>query len=407
MNNPKRRLFCLLMACCCLWVIPPRSAHATLTSAQNELDSLKDQSSEIDAARASLNAQLAEVADDKDRAVRQKLILEQEVNLILAQIENTIQQIAILDLQVLQKTAEVHDAEREENLLYEMFCQRVRMMEEEGEFSYWSILFEAASFSDLLDRISMIDEVMAYDNLMMDSLVVLREGIETERVEIQGLVDDQKAAQDLQEIAHQELQIQEKQVEKIIQEINAQEEQLTALRSELDSAGAAIDAAIRAKEAEIIAYWASQGGVGDVSSTGYLWPLPNYNSLSSLYGGRIHPITGASHNHSGIDIPAPSGTPILAAKSGIVITSVAHSAYGNYIVVSHGEGSSTLYAHMVRLGLPEGTIVQQGDVIGYVGTTGSSTGNHLHLEVRLNDARVDPINVYAGKALYIGGALIT
>ena len=131
-----------------------------------------------------------------------------------------------------------------------------------------------------------------------------------------------------------------------------------------------------------------------------MWPLSGYYTLSSLYGSRIHPITGKPNNHGGIDIPAPKNTHILAAKSGVVITSGYNSSYGNYVVISHGT-SSTLYAHMTSRAVSVGDSVKQGQTIGYVGTTGSSTGNHLHFEVRVNDNRTDPINYFPELTLYV------
>ena len=135
------------------------------------------------------------------------------------------------------------------------------------------------------------------------------------------------------------------------------------------------------------------------SETSYLWPLPGYYRLSSLFGYRIHPITGEAHSHTGIDIPAPGNTPILACKSGQVVTSAYHYSYGNYVVIDHGNGNSTLYAHMSSRAVSEGDMVTQGQTIGYVGTTGSSTGNHLHLEVRDNYTRVDPESKFPSLSL--------
>ena len=143
-----------------------------------------------------------------------------------------------------------------------------------------------------------------------------------------------------------------------------------------------------------------------------MWPLPSgYNKLSSLYGNRKHPVTGKAGKHSGIDIPAPSGTSIYAAKSGVVITSEKGSgsywSYGNYVLIAHSDGTSTLYAHMSKRAVSKGDTVKQGQTIGYVGITGRTTGYHLHFEVRKNGNRVDPVNYFQDKALYIGGKRIT
>lgn len=138
------------------------------------------------------------------------------------------------------------------------------------------------------------------------------------------------------------------------------------------------------------------------SMSGFLWPLSSgINTLSSLYGGRIHPITHKPNNHLGIDIPAAAGTDIYAAKAGKVTTSTYHNSYGNYVVITHDDGTTTLYAHMSQRIATVGQTVTQGQVIGLVGTTGSSTGNHLHFEIKVNGSRVDPVDCFQDKDLYV------
>ena len=191
------------------------------------------------------------------------------------------------------------------------------------------------------------------------------------------------------------------QVDALIAEISGQESQVKAAEAKLQAAANAADAEIRAAEKEL----ASQ--IANVpSESGFLWPLPGRYNLSSLYGSRKHPVTGKANNHTGIDVPAPSGTPIQACKSGVVTTSTYNNSYGNYVVVSHSDGTSTLYAHMSRRNASKGQTVSQGQVIGYVGTTGSSTGNHLHLEIRVNGSRRDPINYFQSLPLTISGVRI-
>ena len=201
--------------------------------------------------------------------------------------------------------------------------------------------------------------------------------------------------------AQEELEAQEAEVDRLIAEINAHEDQLEAMEEELNKAAKALDSQIRAKEKEYAAQIAKVP-----NESGFLWPLPGgYNTISSLAGGRIHPVTGKPSNHAGIDIPAPSGTNIYAAKSGVVIHAAKGTgsswSYGNYVIVSHSDGTSTLYAHMSRIGCKQGQTVKQGDVIGYVGTTGRSTGNHLHFEVRVGSTRKDPVNYFKDKTLYV------
>lgn len=212
------------------------------------------------------------------------------------------------------------------------------------------------------------------------------ESAQTEQEEIKaGLV-----------VAQNELKSQEKEVDKLIAEISTQEDQLEGMEADLKKAAAEVDAQIKAKERE----FASQI-VSVPSESGFLWPLSSgYNVLTSLFGPRPHPVTGKPNNHTGIDVSAPKNTKIYAAKSGVVTTSTYNNSYGNYVVVSHSDNTSTLYAHMTTRNVREGQTVKQGDVVGYVGSTGSSTGNHLHFEVRLNNVRQDPVDYFKDKALY-------
>ena len=176
--------------------------------------------------------------------------------------------------------------------------------------------------------------------------------------------------------------------------ISAHEDQLEKAHKQLAAAASAMDNEIRRKEKELAAQLASKG-TSIVSEKGFKWP--SYATvITSLYGKRIHPVTGRANNHTGIDVAAAGGTDIVSAKSGVVITSTYNNSYGNYVVVSHGNGESTLYAHMRKRLVSEGQTVKQGQVLGLVGTTGSSTGNHLHFEVRINGSRVDPLNYYKG-----------
>lgn len=274
-------------------------------------------------------------------------------------------------------------------------------MEEQGEVSYWSILFSSDDFSDLLDNAMMVEEIMDYDNQVMNELIAIREQIEADKTALETARQEQKDAKAEQEAAKAELKSQQSQVDALITEISGQESQVKAAEAKLQAAANAADAEIRAAEKEL----ASQ--IANVpSESGFLWPLPGRYNLSSLYGSRKHPVTGKANNHTGIDVPAPSGTSILACKSGVVTTSTYNNSYGNYVVVSHSDGTSTLYAHMSRRNASKGQTVSQGQVIGYVGTTGSSTGNHLHLEIRVNGSRRDPINYFQSLPLTISGVRI-
>lgn len=401
MKKTLRRVLPLLLALCLLVPLGPAAVMPAAAVTQAEIDALKANASTLADQKKDLQNQLKEVQADKADALRQKSLIEQQMNVIQSEIDNIAQQIEMYAQLISQKETQLAQTQEKERAQYELFCQRIRVMEETGEVSYWSILFDSSDFSDLLDNFMMVEEIIEYDNGIMESLLALQAQIEEEKASLEQDKADQEQAKREQEAAKQELKDQQAQVDKLIKEISAKEDELEKAEADLKAAADAANAEIRRKEKELAAQIANV-----VSESGFLWPLSaSYNTLSSLYGARKHPVTGKPGNHAGIDIPAPKGTPILAAKSGVVITSVYGSgsswSYGNYVVVSHSDGTSTLYAHMSRRSVSEGQTVKQGDKLGEVGTTGRSTGNHLHFEVRVNGNRRDPVDYFKDKTLYV------
>ncbi len=367
---------------------------------QAEIDALKGDANALASQKKDLQNQLKAVQADKNEAMARKELLERQINVIQEEIDNISRQIAMYDQLIAEKEEELALAQAEEEAQFALFCRRMRAMEEQGEISYWSILFSSSDFSELLDNYMMIEEIIEYDNQVIDDLVELQEKTAADKAELEQAQTEQEKAKAQQVAARNEVKAQEAEVDKIIDQIKDQEDELKAMEAELTKAANALDAQIKAKEREYAAQI-----VNVPSESGFLWPLAaNLNTLSSLYGGRKDPINGRSSNHTGIDIPAARGTPIYAAKSGVVTTSVYGSgsywSYGNFVLISHKDGTSTLYAHMSSRNVKEGQTVRQGDVVGYVGTTGRSTGNHLHFEVRVNGKRTDPLNYFKDKALY-------
>lgn len=402
---------------------------------QSEIDALKNQQAGYQEKLTDLKSQLAELKGDQAQAEQKRKILSQELDAMDAELRNIDSQIAYYDKQISyydkqiayydgqiayydgeisQKEEERKEAVAREEAQYDLFCDRVRSMEKDGNLSYWSILFHATDFSDLLDRVMLIGDVMDYDNAVMNDLIEVRKEIERIKTELEqtraqqkAARDEQKAARDEQKAARDEQQavrdqqaarrkeqaakVQEAQ--QLLNQINADAAEVNRQLDAENAEMARVNREIARKQKELEAQ-RKQNNVVFETGSGYHWPLPGRYKLTSAFGYRIHPITGKPHSHTGIDIPAPAGTSIEACKGGQVVTSAYHSSYGNYVVIDHGNGNSTLYAHMSRRAVSEGQIVKQGQVIGYVGSTGSSTGNHLHLEVRDNYQRVNPENKF-------------
>jgi len=391
-----RRALCVLLAAVLLVPLPAVVAPDARAVTQAEIDSLKASAGDLDKQKADLQKQLKAISADKNKAMDQKQLLEQQIDVIQSEISNINQQITKYDELITQAQTGIAETQQEEAQLYELFCQRVRYMEEEGDVNYWAILFHAADFSDLLDRLIMVDEIMEYDNAVMDSIIATRQQLEENKNQLEQARTAQQAAKEKQVTARKELESREAEVDKLLAQINKEKKQVEHSVKELEALAKQMDAEIAKKQKELAAQLAAQGKK-ITSESGYKWPLPDYTNLSSLYAGRIDPFTGKKATHSGIDVPAPKGVKILSAKSGVVLTSAYNKGgYGNYVVVDHGNGNTTLYAHMSSRSVKAGDVVKQGQVLGLVGTTGRSTGNHLHYEIREKDVRIDPVTRYSG-----------
>lgn len=381
-----------------LMILPMVSMIASGTASavtQADIDKLKKAQQASKDRQAQLKDQLSGLKDDQADAIQKRTLIQQQLEAISSEIDSIQGQITYYDGQIQQKEAERVEAVAKEEAQYDLFCQRVRAMEEDGTVSYWSIIFQAENFTDLLDRITMVDEIMDYDQAVMDQLVATRKQIEAIKADLETSRAEQQAKKEEQEAKKKEQQAKLSEAQALLDKINADTAEVNRQLDAESKAAAQIQADITAKQKKLEEERKKQNIVLDTGGD-YMWPLPGYYRLTSAFGYRIHPITHKAHSHTGIDIPAPAGTPIYAAKGGQVVTSARHSSYGNYVVIDHGNGNSTLYAHMSSRAVSEGQIVKKGAVIGYVGSTGSSTGNHLHLEVRVNYTRTNPEKCFPG-----------
>lgn len=374
---------------------------------QSEIDALKQQQQASKGKQQELKNQLAGLKEDQAAAQQKRNILQQQLNAMADELSNINDQISYYsgqitycDGQITKKEAERVAAVAREEEQYKLFCQRVRAMEEDGDVTYWSVLFDSEDFADLLSRIADIDQVMEYDNAIMQQLVEIRkeiEGIKAELEQSKAELEQNKANQEAIKAEKEAVKAeQEKKVaeaKKLLNEINASTQKVNEALDAENAEMAKVNAEISRKQKELEEERRKNNVVLDTGS-GYVWPLNGYYKLTSAFGYRIHPITNRPHSHTGIDVPAPYGTSIKAAKGGQVVTSAYHSSYGNYVVVDHGNGNSTLYAHMSSRSVSAGQMIKQGQEVGKVGSTGSSTGNHLHLEVRVNYNRVNPENCF-------------
>ena len=386
--------FVALMMLLTMFTMVLEAAQAADTSElEQQIREYQKQQADLAAQIKDLDRQLKSIAGDKAQALEQKRLLDRQISAKVQEIQSTESIIAQYDALIADEQAKLEDTQAKEEIQYELFCKRVRAMEEAGTVSYWSILFDSADFADLLDRATFVSEIMEADNKIMDDLAALRKSIEAQKAELETSRADQQTQRDALVAQKKELDAKEADAAALVQKIQSQESEYQSSRDALKREEEEVEAQIIKKQKEIQAKIAA-GQISFDPGTGWQWPVPGRYKITSTFGPRIHPITGLPGNHTGTDVAAPKGTAILAARGGVVTISTYNNSYGNYVVVQHDNGIATLYAHMSSRAVSEGQIVTQGQTLGYVGSTGSSTGNHLHLEFRVNGKRQDALNYY-------------
>lgn len=389
-NRKGRRFFrtvlALLMAAA---LVAPVTASAV---SQADIDALKGDAGALADQKKELQAKLEALAEDKAAAMDRKALLDQQISNTEARISNVQSQIASYEELIAQTEAELAEAQEQEADQYDLFCRRVRAMEKRGRISYWSVLFKADSFTDLLTRLNDANEVMEADQRVIDQLRQLQEEIAAKQAEL----EEQKAAAEeaRDELVRQkaELNTQRTAANAVIQELTENENATEAALDEMEAEEKAIQAEIQRLSRELAAQQAANGGSSQSNPGGYIWPVDS-RYITSTVGGRSSPGGIGSTNHKGTDIGRVYYTsPVYAAKAGTVIVATYSKSYGNYVAISHGSGNTTLYAHMSSLKVSAGQYVNQGDVIGITGSTGNSTGPHLHFEVTENGSIINPLS---------------
>lgn len=450
------------------------AAHAASSSEiQAQINALKNKQKELGKKRDELEAEIKANDDEIVQMVARKNVVEQEIGILYAEIANINQQISAYNLLIADKQDELDEAVFRYNDLSEKNKERVRTMEEEGELSYWAVLFKANSFSDLLDRLNMVEEIAAADQRRLNELRQAADAVAQAKAVLQLEKDELENTRLELAAAEAELEAKRQEATDLLQELIAKGADFEKLLHEAEGEADALNQNItdlereykEAKESEEEAYWAAywatyvpptepptepptkpttssnntdatepeetdpeetdseaseteteaetteSGGeepteapteaptepeetkptepAPPTSSEGWIVPC-SYIYISSPFGERESPTAGASSNHQGIDLAAPEGTPIKAVRSGTVTAARYGSSGGYQVVINHGDGFSSAYLHMTHYIVGAGQKVTQGQVIGYVGSTGISTGNHLHLEILYNGKRVNP-----------------
>lgn len=388
----------------------------TSSEIQAEIDELEKKSDELASQREDLENEIAQNESQTLDLVQQKSQVDRDIELTRQEIELVNEQIHQYNLLISEKQAELDELKAEQDDLFERYKLRMRAMQERGEVTFWSVLLEADSFADMLNCRAMIEEIAKTDQRMMDEMrdlaaavIDAKDALAQEKIKLEETKAQLSAAEE-------ELDEKRAESDALLAELNANRAELIEAAEKYEEEEAALSDQIAALETErteaLRQEWlaahppetsSSSGGEsgGEVSypstNESFLFPVDRsgFAMYTDTYGYRTHPITGNYSLHNGLDLACYQGTPIYASKSGTVTTATYNYAYGYYVIINHYDGFSTLYAHMTNYVVSEGDYVEQGQVIGYVGSTGYSTGPHLHFTIYYNGSTVNP-------AAYIG-----
>ena len=386
--------------------IPTADAAKTSAEIQQEIEALKKEHKKNKEKLNALKDQLSGNQTEINQLVARKNAIDQEVFLLNQQVQNLSKQITAYNGLIADKQAELDTATARWDELSQQYKARVRAMEENGSVSYWAVLFQANSFSDLLDRLNMIDEIAAADQRRMKELneaakdvSEAKNGLESEKIALEA------SKKELEE-SSQQMEVSRLEAEELLQTLIAKGQAYQELIDEhekiesesLRELSAAETAYDKAREKEYLEWLAAQEqpSQGTANSTtdasGKVWLMPiNYTHFSSPFGWRTHPIYGDTRFHAGVDLSAPTGTPIVATRAGVVTTTSYEAGGAGYFVnINHLDGFVSRYMHMTHFVVVEGQTVKAGQVIGYCGSTGASTGPHLHFGVYYNGSAVNP-----------------
>ena len=394
-------------------------AAKSVSEIEDEIDELQAASDLLAEEREALEKQIEENRNKTLTIVEQKAQVDMDIELTRKEVENVNEQIHAYNLLIAEKQVELDELRVEQADMMNRYRVRMRAMQEQGTVSMWEVLLQAKSFADMLNCRVMVEEIARADQRMMDNVRAMA----AEVLEAKNELAQEKVKIELKkaELADSEAQLAVKRAEsdRLLAELNANKQQLIEECEKYEQQEADLSDQIAELEAErtelLYQIWLeeqkkkeeeenknnqSSGGNNNNGSTSappasgevFYFPMQYCTMLTSAYGYRVHPITGNYSFHNGVDLAAAQGTPIYATKSGTVTTATYNYAYGYYVVVNHLDGFSSLSGHMTHYTVSEGEYVQRGEIIGYVGSTGYSTGPHLHFTMYYNGSTVNPMS---------------
>lgn len=286
------------------------------------------------------------------------------------------------NIAITEENIELAEADLQEK--NQQLSDRLVYIYEKGDLTYLEVLLSATDLKDFLTRYDLLNMIVEQDIALIESINQQKKTLELNKSELEVQKNELLYAQDSEKSKREELSDQKQDKKKILTSVQQEKAQYEKALKELEQTSKELETLIRRIQA---------GTSGEQQGTGvFTWPAPGYSTITSPYGMRYHPILKYNKKHTGVDIGAPSGANIVAADSGTVIQTGWMGGYGQVVVIDHGGGISTLYAHMSTIIAANGASVTKGETIGKVGSTGWSTGPHLHFEVRINGVDTNPMS---------------
>ena len=394
-----------------LSILPVRAAAAKSSSEiQEQIDALEEKQAQLQEEMDKLQSEMDENQAATADVVAEKSNIDRQISLLMAKISSINEQVDAYNVLIADKQEELDEAQTRLAYLNEKNKERIRAMEEEGSLSYWSVLFKANSFSDFLDRLNMVEEIAASDRRrikeMSDAAAEVAEAKQTLSDKKSGLESTKTELSTAQEELEAKSLESEAILAKLLEEAQRLDNDMFDYHQKTDELLAELgQAQIELEDAQYQewlatsqpSYSGGNGGSGGGGESGGPppvsgdWMIPcNYVLFTSAYGWREPPAEGASTFHGGVDLAGPEGTPIYATRSGYVYRNGYTEYNGYYVGVDHGDGFASAYLHLTHYIVSVGEYVSQGQVIGYMGSTGISTGPHLHFTVYYNGNTVNP-----------------